>query len=390
MANVADVKLMVEACWRNDAILCLVSGSGKGKTSLGQQIAAELDGDFLPIQVAQLEPPDLLGLPAILDSTVVGTPKGEGQLLSLGGRMAIVQMPDGTVDSFPLSELKVLSREKLTRHMRPEMFPPTHSKKPGVLLLDELNRARVDVKAALLDFVAFRRILHYTLPKPWRVICAMNPTGSQYQTQDLGLAMNARLAFVHFEPTIEDWVAHEQSHRGGQPSKVLHFLSQHQIEFADAEPPFKLPVKKTNRGWSTIVRMEDDPLIPESIKKEMYFGIIGSSALLYLKSIQGKEALVTADQLRDNLASAIQELNSYDVAKLAQALPLCLQDLIMTQDGGDMSIIASLLKDVENFDIMANSMYSVMLKLKEAEPSVYGQMSANAEVLSVIRQRRIP
>lgn len=389
MANVKDVKEMMEACHRNKAILCLVSGSGKGKTSLGQQVAAELGGDFLPIQVAQLEPPDLLGLPAILDSTIVQTPSGEGQLLSLDGKMAVLQMEDGSVTSFPLSELRVLSREKLTRHMRPEMFPPSHSRKPGVILLDELNRARVDVRAALLDFVAFRRILHYTLPESWRVICAMNPTGSLYQTQDLGLAMNARLAFVNFEPTMADWLEYEGGKRQS-PSKVLDFLMEHKSEFSDPEPAFKLPVKKTNRGWSTIVRMEDDQKIPERIKKELYFGIIGSAALSYLKFAKGAEIMVTADQIRKDLEGAAQELNSYDATKLSQALNLCLTSLILSGDERDSSIVGSLLLTVENFDVMSSCMYSVLLKFKESEPEAYTKISSNQQVLSIIRKRRIP
>jgi hypothetical protein len=387
MANINGTKLMIEACWRNGAVPCLVSGSGKGKTSLGEQLAASLGGEFLPLQVAQLEPPDILGLPAIIDSTLCETPRGVGELMSIEGRLVVMRFPDGSLDQFEIKDLKVLSKEKLTQHMRPEMFPHASLRTPGIILLDELNRAKTDVRAALLDFIAFRRILRYTLPESWHLMAAMNPPGGGYQTHDLGPALNARLAFINFAPSMEDWISHESGKRGGKNIALFNFLRDHPTEFSDQEDQFKLPVKKTNRGWSTVAKMEEDPAISHDIKRELYFGIVGASALLYLKRIAGNTgAIISIDDLRNDLSAAIETLNTVDVSILTDCLSAVCFDLMR---GREHEILMRLVLQITNFDVVSSVMFSALLKLRETDESEYLAISRDETILGVIKARRI-
>jgi MoxR-like ATPase len=278
MANVKDTVAMVQACFRHRVVPLLVSSTGKGKTTLGESLSKELGVEFLCLQLSQLEPPDFVGLPSFPDDTIVMTREGAtGKIVTwdLATATALVQV-GAALKTLPIDSLEVVQSGKVTKHIRPDFFPDPDSTSRGIILLDEINRARTDTRAALFDFLLYRRIGKYRLPDGWDVMCAMNPPGGSYQVAKLDPALQNRFAIINYEPTSDDWLEFET--KNGISPDVLSFIGSNTDELeenVDKVEPVK--AERRYRTWSIIGRMHQDPSIPEHVRPELYAGIVGKA-----------------------------------------------------------------------------------------------------------------
>lgn len=78
--------------------------------------------------------------------------------------------------------------------------------KQCVLFLDELNRARLDVRQASLQLVLSKQIHQHKLPANTLVIAAVNPEDGDYQVSELDEALKDRFVTFTLKPDVEEWI----------------------------------------------------------------------------------------------------------------------------------------------------------------------------------------
>jgi len=146
---------------------CLWGAAGIGKSSLVADVAAELGLDFALISPAQIEEMgDLHGIP-------FATEDARGQ--------------------------------QITRNASPA-FLPTPGPEPGVLLLDDYNRADQRIVAGCMDLVLSGRLLEWNLPAGWTVVCTANPQQDAYAVSPLDPAVLTRMCHATVTFDAASWV----------------------------------------------------------------------------------------------------------------------------------------------------------------------------------------
>lgn len=132
------------------------SAPGMGKSSMVEQVAAELGMEMKTIIVSQIVVSDLHGLPV---------PKPESDFF---------------------------------RYLAPDIFP---SEGRGILFLDEITQAVPTVQAVCQQLILERRIGQYTLPEGWIVVAAGNRKEDKAACFEMSTAVANR--FLHFNIMCE-------------------------------------------------------------------------------------------------------------------------------------------------------------------------------------------
>jgi hypothetical protein len=155
LAAVLDVTLRL----RKQRTIMLVGKTGIGKTEFVRKFCHDRDLELAALDLAAMDPPDLTGLPQIVD-----------------GRT----------------------------HFAVPAWLPTEGR--GVLFLDELNRAPLEVQQALYRLVLEGRLHDYRLPPGWVVWAAINPAEGDYQVSELDPALADRFREVRVVAVRETWI----------------------------------------------------------------------------------------------------------------------------------------------------------------------------------------
>ena len=139
--------------------VCIWGPHGIGKTALVRSWARERGWGFVEIAPAQIEElGDLHGLPTRLDA-------GTGA-----------------------------ARDGRTGFLPPEWVPQQPG--PGILLLDDLNRADERVLRALMQLLQNHRLYSWALPDGWQIVCTANPESGDYNITTMDDALLTRMLHV--------------------------------------------------------------------------------------------------------------------------------------------------------------------------------------------------
>lgn len=93
-----------------------------------------------------------------------------------------------------------------------KMYEAAEQGKQCVLFLDELNRARLDVRQASLQLVLSKQIHQHRLPPNTLVIAAVNPEDGDYQVSELDDALKDRFVTFTLKPDAEEWIDWAKNH----------------------------------------------------------------------------------------------------------------------------------------------------------------------------------
>lgn len=162
---------------------------GIGKSSIVDQIGQEMGRNVVDLRLAQLDPTDLRGIPMPNRETM----RADWFLPAFWPERA---EEDGV--------RKVIKNGKKTEIEYKAGCCPNG---PGILFLDEIEKAPVSVKNAALQLVLDRRIGDYKLPDDWSMVCAANREEDGCFSQPLGNALANRLTHLEVEADVETWSA---------------------------------------------------------------------------------------------------------------------------------------------------------------------------------------
>lgn len=164
--HVVATNLQSEARGGPKTPLCIWGMHGVGKTALVQEHCEERGWRHAYCAPAQFEEMgDLHGLPRLIDD---------------GGRQATAFAPPAWV--------------------------PTEEG-PGVLLLDDINRADDRILRGLMQLLQNHEMFSWRLPPKWSIVCTANPEGGDYSVTPLDDAMLTRMLHVSMVFDVKAWAA---------------------------------------------------------------------------------------------------------------------------------------------------------------------------------------
>lgn len=193
MSNIKDLKRKLELVLHDptegkvQSITPFIWGKpGIGKSDSIRQICKEMGIDFIDLRLSQLESADLRGIPVPIES------------------------------------------EGISRWFPPEFLPfegiNRYEGTSGILLLDEMNRARPDVLQAAFQLVLDRKVGMHKLLDTWSIIAAGN-LGEDDKTDVVEMDSALKNRFIHFNVDVDLKVWLDWAEKAGVHNDVREFLN---------------------------------------------------------------------------------------------------------------------------------------------------------------------
>jgi hypothetical protein len=179
-------------------------------------------------------------------------------------------------------------------------------REPVVLLLDELNRATVEVQQCAFQLVLDRELNGHRLHPETRIFCAVNAS-PEYQINEMDPALLDRFWTVDLEPTTEDWI--EWATEAGVDDVLIDFIRHypaHLRHVGSIEPGKiypsprsyeKLDTALASIGWIPTSLAGNSP--PEGFYA-LSTGYLGVEASIAFRDfVQDYEAQISAEDILD-------------------------------------------------------------------------------------------
>lgn len=261
--NIEQMKLVLrEMLGKTDLTPCIVGHRGVGKTAGIIQAIRELERDYIPLRLGQMEVGDLVGIPY---------------------------------------------RDETTMHWSRPSWWPTDDAPEAVVHCDELNRAQQeDTLQAIFQFVeppveGMRRALHtHSLHPKHRVVVSINPPDGSYQVATLDRALLDRMVLIYVETDYQCWARYAK--QKDFDADVQQFLSASPALLARQGSPLDLQVEPTERAWEMVSTLRRSCRLPRELEMEVYAGIVGQeAAVAFLQWChEQKERPVSAREILNN------------------------------------------------------------------------------------------
>jgi len=237
--NIEQMKTVLkEILTKTDLTPCVVGHRGVGKTAGIIQVCREIERDYIPLRLGQMEVGDLVGIP--------------------------------------------YREEQLMHWSRPSWWPAADAA-PTVVHCDELNRAQQeDTLQAIFQFVeppveGQQRSLHtHKLAPQHRVVVAINPPDGSYQVTPLDRALLDRMVILQVETDAECWARFARQAEYNQD--VRQFIAGNQQLLAGNNSSFDMQVEPSERAWEMVSTLRQYCRFPQELEMEVYSGVIGREA----------------------------------------------------------------------------------------------------------------
>lgn len=236
----------------------------------------------------------------------------------------LAQMTEGDMMGLPSTDGNV------TRFNPPDWYVQC-CEEPCVLLLDELNRANVEIMQAAFQIVLDRELSGRALHPDTLVFAAIN-TGASYTVNEVDPALLDRFFVVDLIPDAPEWIDWAQRKN---PRTDRSFVNELVVEFIRDQPKFldtpreaePTDVTTSRRSWERLSNaLEDVGIINDNSHPLFYpicLGYVGTNA-----SIAFRKYAMTFDKT----ISAEEVLDKFSTKKVQKKLLGPNLDGIPTQD----------------------------------------------------------
>ena len=181
--------------------ICIWGSHGIGKTAMIKDLAKKHGWKFRYCAPAQFEEMgDLHGLPVRLDPN-----------------------PD-------------IQGDESTVYMPPDWVPKEDDEGPGILLLDDLNRADDRILRGLMQLVQEFEMFSWTLPRKWQIVCTANPEGGDYSVTPMDPAMLTRMLHLTMIFDVKSW-ARWAMNAGVDPRGIAFVLTYPEVITGERTTP---------------------------------------------------------------------------------------------------------------------------------------------------------
>ena len=283
--KISELKELVRSVGKLDAAdraPVIVSGQmGIGKSQAIQQVAEELGYKYMDLRLATQEAGDLVGLPRIIDGK--------------------------------------------THWSSPSWVPDDKTSK-FMLVLEELNRAPVDVQQAIFQVLTERKIHTTELPNDSVVIACINPSDDIYHVSEMDPAMNTRFIHSELESDCGEWLVWAKQNK--IDDRIVQFINSHNDLLCQPKEKGACPLPRTWTIFSKVLQS-----IPESLVHSVGVGTVGAEASLmfqkfctseYKKPVTGSEILNDYAKVKAKIAKQREDENfitAKDLVSTVQSNP---------------------------------------------------------------------
>lgn len=318
-------KVVKELCQNGCKVnLCLKGHQGIGKTQILQQVADEIGWHYQAIYCAQTSTEDLLGMPTI-DKSNPEKPR--------------------------------------TLYAVPKLFPQEEN---TIFVLEEINRAPLEVQQSVLQLLTDKKIGDYVLPKNTLICACINPTDSIYMTQELDSVFINRMTTIEVETNVDEFCKYAET-KNVHPDIISYIgsLNSDQAAIHFIPKPSENTIGKpmaSPRTW----------MIADSILKT---NIEGDTLLQMLIGTVGKETATNFIQMRGKLDKVLNinvVIKNFDKVK----------DKLEKQGDGVMLKTVNDFSDVLNNDEKApNYTEAELINMGKFIEYLYNNNKAHASML---------
>ncbi len=198
-----------------------------------------------------------------------------------------------------------------TRHLRPSWMPKLG---PCATLGDEINRAHLETRQGLMEWLQFGRIHDHCMPENHAIVLAINPPGGIYQVEDLDWAMDSRMSIWDVTTNADDWLEWAAGTKGGIEALIRAYIKLYpEMLYKEniGEGPTPSP-----RNWELVSK-----LWKKGVRRlDIYKNIVGvEGAASILKFEKDKYNRVMVKDLIENYATmkaAVRKLSAGEAVDL--------------------------------------------------------------------------
>jgi hypothetical protein len=289
---------------------CFAGDAGIGKSEICQQWAAKMrekypDFWFYDLRLAYLEAPDLIGLTKIVEH----------------------QLASGV--------------ESRTTNILPDYWPDPDSDAPGMLLVEEPNRANSDILNAMMQLFTDRMVHKMKLAKNVIIVSCINPDNGNYDVTNMDTALKNRLEIFDVKYDKQDHLKFMEANK--YEESLISFVKSGTWSFKPVEELGTEGVYVSPRTFSkvdSVLKSEVFDKASEDFKYDLLSASLGkhvatsfhkftndSKPLVaedfkgrkYNKSIERLKQLCTPDSYRGDILSVTIE-------SVAKAFPLTIDE----------------------------------------------------------------
>jgi MoxR-like ATPase len=95
--------------------------------------------------------------------------------------------------------------DEVTIYNPPDWVPKDDEEGPGILLLDDINRADDRILRGLMQLLQEFEMFSWTLPSKWQIVCTANPEGGDYSVTTMDDAMLTRMLHMTMVFNVKSW-----------------------------------------------------------------------------------------------------------------------------------------------------------------------------------------
>ncbi len=95
--------------------------------------------------------------------------------------------------------------DETTIYMPPDWVPSEDDVGPGILLLDDLNRADDRILRGIMQLLQEFEMFAWKLPPKWQIVCTANPEGGDYSVSTMDDAMITRMLHLTMIFDLKAW-----------------------------------------------------------------------------------------------------------------------------------------------------------------------------------------
>lgn len=232
---------------------------GIGKSAIPKQVTEEKQIGFVDMRLAQRDPTDLRGIPAVID-----------------GRSRWLPPPELPTDHWCLDCRRPLHETDLigARPTRCAFCKGTRLTEKGILFLDELTSAPPLTQASAYQLTLDRQISEYRLPDGWYILAAGNRIEDRAVVYRMSTALANRFSHIDFEVNLEDWT--DWANLNGVDPNIVGFLNWRPELLFAFNPESSEKAFATPRSWefaSRLIKLSTKTMLPELLE-----GTVGKGA----------------------------------------------------------------------------------------------------------------
>lgn len=269
--NTTDLVKVLKQCFKANVTPLIWGQHGIGKSQIVQELATEMKYECVDLRLGQMEVGDLIGLPSKEDGRTVW--------------------------------------------LKPCWFPKEGS--VGILFLDELNRARLDVLQAIFQLVLERRLHTHRLPEGWKIVCASNPSGSDYFVNELDPALLDRFLHIQFRPEPNEWLGWGKD-TGKIREDILNLIARYNHLLGNPSSDLPLEVLPSPRSWEMLSRILNG--LEDRLWLQCAMGLVGKEAgIAFIESLKkDQEVPIKAEEILSDYEKVKSRVKKYSSGKKAR------------------------------------------------------------------------